>query len=141
MRVLLDNNVILDAMLQRVPWHRDADAILKASALGQVLCATTAAYRSQRFFTSVARSSGPPRLATAVRQYLAAFAILPIDQQTLRDADGATRKRVRGQYSDGCRYRGLYGRDNYAQPRGFRSFPHSRVGAAGVAEATASCEP
>jgi len=36
MRVLLDTNVILDAMLQRAPWHSDADAILKAAALGQV---------------------------------------------------------------------------------------------------------
>jgi hypothetical protein len=31
MRVLLDVNVILDAMLlQRPPWHKEADAILQA---------------------------------------------------------------------------------------------------------------
>ena len=41
MRVLLDVNVILDAMLQRPPWHKDADAILQAAALGQVICAAT----------------------------------------------------------------------------------------------------
>jgi hypothetical protein len=34
MRVLLDINVILDAMLQRPPWHQEADAILQAAALG-----------------------------------------------------------------------------------------------------------
>jgi hypothetical protein len=37
MRVLLDVNVILDAMLQRPPWHKeDADGILQAASLGQV---------------------------------------------------------------------------------------------------------
>ena len=43
MRVLLDTNVILDAMLQRAPWHREADAILQAAAMGQVSCAATRA--------------------------------------------------------------------------------------------------
>jgi len=41
MRVLLDMNAILDAMLQRPPWHKEADAILQAAALGQVTCAST----------------------------------------------------------------------------------------------------
>ena len=30
MRVLLDTNVILDSLLQRAPWHQEADAILQA---------------------------------------------------------------------------------------------------------------
>src|SRR5688500_1541224 len=34
MRVLLDTNVILDAMLRRAPWHHEADAILMAAANG-----------------------------------------------------------------------------------------------------------
>jgi predicted nucleic acid-binding protein len=41
MRVLLDIHVILDALLQRAPWHQEADAILKAAANGQVTCAAT----------------------------------------------------------------------------------------------------
>ena len=41
MRVLLDTNVILDAVLQRPPWHAEADAILQAAGLGQVVCAAT----------------------------------------------------------------------------------------------------
>src|SRR5437899_1814432 len=86
MRVLLDTNVILDAMLQRLPWHKDADAILKAAALGQVTCAATSLSLATIFYvgrkvvvTAAARA--------AVRTYLAAFAILPINQQTLLDAD------------------------------------------------------
>src|SRR4051794_36179755 len=41
MRVLLDLNVLLDALLQRRPWHREADAILRAAARAEVACATT----------------------------------------------------------------------------------------------------
>src|SRR5439155_8616753 len=39
MRVLLDINVLLDALLQRAPWHQQADAILTAASSGQVICA------------------------------------------------------------------------------------------------------
>ena len=39
MRVLLDTNVLLDSILQRAPWHTEADAVLQADALGQVNCA------------------------------------------------------------------------------------------------------
>ncbi|MBW3541837.1 MAG: PIN domain-containing protein [Planctomycetes bacterium] len=42
MRVLLDTNVILDSMLQRPPWHVDADAVLLAASNGEVSCAATA---------------------------------------------------------------------------------------------------
>ena len=41
MRVLLDVNVILDALLQRLPWCKEADEILQAAAQRQVSCATT----------------------------------------------------------------------------------------------------
>jgi predicted nucleic acid-binding protein len=41
MHVLLDTNVILDAMLQRTPWHGDTDAILHAAGRGEVRCAVT----------------------------------------------------------------------------------------------------
>jgi hypothetical protein len=34
MRVLLDVNVILDVMLQRPPWHQEADAILVGGRAG-----------------------------------------------------------------------------------------------------------
>jgi predicted esterase len=41
MNVLLDTNVILDTVLQRAPWHKEADAIVQAAALGQVSAAAT----------------------------------------------------------------------------------------------------
>ena len=86
MRVLLDINVILDAMLQRPPWHKEADAILQAAALGQVTCASTTLSLATIFYVG-RRVVGTAAARGAVRKYLAAFAILPIDKQTLLDAD------------------------------------------------------
>ena len=86
MRVLLDVNVILDAMLQRPPWHTEADAILQAAALGQVTCVTTPLSLATIFYIG-RRVVGTTEARAAVQKYLVAFAILPIDQQTLLDAD------------------------------------------------------
>jgi predicted nucleic acid-binding protein len=86
MRVLLDINVILDAMLQRPPWHKEADAILQAAAQGQVTCATPALSLATIFYVG-RRVVGTTAARAAVRKYLVAFDILPVDKQTLLDAD------------------------------------------------------
>jgi predicted nucleic acid-binding protein len=86
MRVLLDINVILDAMLQRQPWHMDADAVLQAAAVGQVTCATTTLSLATIFYVG-RRVVGTAVARATVRKYLIAFEILPIDKQTLLDAD------------------------------------------------------
>ncbi len=86
MRVLLDINVILDAMMQRRPWHQEADAILRARAQGQVVCAATTLSLATTFYIG-RKAIGTAAARTAVRDYLAVFEILPIDKQTLLDAD------------------------------------------------------
>lgn len=86
MRVLLDVNLILDAMLQRPPWHKEADAILQAAALGQVTCVTTTLSLATIFYVG-RQVVGTLAARGAVRSYLVAFDILPIDKQTLLDAD------------------------------------------------------
>jgi len=86
MRVLLDTNVLLDAMLQRAPWHKEADAVLQAAALGQVSCAATTLTLATLFYLG-RKVVGTAPARAGVRNYLAAFAILPIDKQTLLDAD------------------------------------------------------
>src|SRR5438552_3467352 len=91
MRVLLDINVILDAMLQRPPWHLEADAILQAAAQGRVTCATTTLSLATLFYVG-RRTVGTAKARGAVRSYLAAFDILPIDKQTLLDADSSPGK-------------------------------------------------
>jgi predicted nucleic acid-binding protein len=86
MRVLLDINVILDAMLRRPPWNTEADAILHAAAQGQVVCATTPLSLATIFYVS-RKIVGTSAARIGIRKYLAAFEILSIDKQTLLDAD------------------------------------------------------
>ena len=86
MRVLLDTNVILDAMVQRPPWHKEADAILKAAALRQVTCAATTLSLATTYYIG-RKVVGKAAARAGVQKYLSAFAILPIDKQTLLDAD------------------------------------------------------
>ncbi len=86
MRVLLDTNVILDSMLQRTPWHVEADAILQAAARGKVTCAVTALSIANLFYVG-RRIVGEGQARSDVRTCLAVFTILPMNRQTLIDAD------------------------------------------------------
>lgn len=86
MRELLDTNVVLDAMLKRVPWHLEADAILIAAAQGQVTCATTPLSLATVFYVG-RKLVGTPAARAAIRIYMKAFEILSIDCQTVFDAD------------------------------------------------------
>jgi predicted nucleic acid-binding protein len=86
MRVLLDTNVVLDAMLQRQPWHVEADAILRAAGQGQVFCATTGISLATAFYVG-RRIIGTGLARAGIRNYLQAFEILTISKQTLADAD------------------------------------------------------
>jgi predicted nucleic acid-binding protein len=86
LRVLLDINILLDALLQRLPWHAEADAILRAAGRGEVTCATTTLSLATLFYVG-RKVVGGTRARAAIRNYLATFAILPIDKQTLVDAD------------------------------------------------------
>ena len=86
MHVLLDTNVVLDAILQRPPWHKAADAILQAAGLGRVTCAATALTVATVFY--VARKAvGIPKARAAVQKCLGGFSILPIEKQSLVDAE------------------------------------------------------
>src|SRR5437660_1326927 len=86
MRVLLDTNVILDAMLQRAPWHRKADAILQAAAMGQVSCAATTLSLATSYYVG-RKVVGNAAARAVVQWYVGGFTILPVDRQTLVDAD------------------------------------------------------
>lgn len=89
MHVLLDTNVLLDSLLQRSPWHTDADAILQAAALGRVSCATTTLSLATLFYVG-RKAVGTAAARAGVRRHLGALTILPVDRQTLLDADAST---------------------------------------------------
>jgi predicted nucleic acid-binding protein len=86
MHVLLDTNVILDAMLQRTPWHGDTDAILHAAGRGEVRCAVTTLSIANLFYIG-RRIVGVQQARSDVRTCLNTLQILAVDRQVLIDAD------------------------------------------------------
>lgn len=86
MRVLLDTNVVLDSLLARPPWHRDADEILRRSQPGVLDLAVSALTIANVFYVG-RKLVGTVRARQDVRRCLSGFEILPVDAQTLLDAD------------------------------------------------------
>jgi predicted nucleic acid-binding protein len=86
MRVLIDTNVILDAMLKRVPWHADADALILATAQGRLTIAVATLTLATSFYIG-RKAVGTAAARAAVRRYMSAFEIISIDKQALLDAD------------------------------------------------------
>src|SRR5947209_5878449 len=85
MRVLVDTNIALDALLARAPWQADAQAILQAHQDGRLVCAFTTVSIANMFYV------GPKAVGTAqaladVRFCLSIFDILSVTRQTLIDA-------------------------------------------------------
>ena len=101
MRVLLDTNVILDSMIQRPPWHIEADLILEAAGQGQIFCAATPLSLATVFYVG-RRIVGTAQAREDIRSYLRAFDIVPIDKQTLDDAQSLPGNDFVDNYSDCC---------------------------------------
>ena len=88
MYVLLDTNVVLDSVLQRPPWHKDADAMLQAATSGQITCAATSLTVATVFYVA-RKAAGIAKARAAVQKCLSGLTILPIDKQSLVDADAS----------------------------------------------------
>lgn len=84
--MLLDNNVLLDSVLQRPPWHAEADAILQAAARGAVVCAVTTLSVVNLFYIG-RRLVGLDQARAGVRICLTNLEILAVDRQALLNAD------------------------------------------------------
>jgi predicted nucleic acid-binding protein len=85
-RILLDTNVILDAMLQRSPWCVEADAILQMGTHGTVTCFAGPTSLATVFY--VARKAvGSIKARAVISKCLSGFEIALMDKQTFLDAD------------------------------------------------------
>ena len=86
MRVLLDTNIVLDALLRRNPWHGDADAILQAADRREIVCAFMTLSIANLFYVG-RRFVGTIQARTDIRICMHRFEILALDRQILLDAD------------------------------------------------------
>ena len=86
MLVLLDTNVILDAMLERSPWDSEADAILALGANPPFDLAVTSLTVCNIYYVA-RRTVGSVQARSFVRLLLKEFVILRVDRQTLVTAE------------------------------------------------------
>lgn len=85
MRILLDTNVVLDVLLNRQPWVKDAAAIWQANDDGRVMAYLTASTFTDIFY--IARKvAGIAGARQAVRTCLEAFEICDVTRHTLQHA-------------------------------------------------------
>jgi len=85
MRVLLDTNIVLDVLLARIPWQREADAIFLAAREHRFSAAVTALSIANVFYVG-RRHAGLERAKQAVRACLDALEVLAVDRITLEAA-------------------------------------------------------
>jgi predicted nucleic acid-binding protein len=82
MKVLVDNNVLLDVFLNRAAWLADSAAVLQANHDGRIT-AYVAAVAVPTIFYIVRRQAGIPQAQTVVDECLASFRIAPVSGTTL----------------------------------------------------------
>jgi predicted nucleic acid-binding protein len=85
MRVLLDTNVVLDALLSRDPWVAEAQMIWAANEEGRLVGHVLASALTDIFYVA-RRLAGLERARVAVTVCLQAFEICPVDRQALEEA-------------------------------------------------------
>jgi predicted nucleic acid-binding protein len=85
MKVLIDANVILDVLLNRSPWVADSQAVWEANHQQQIQGQIVATSVTNLFY--IARKLvGQPLALQGVRDRLAAFDVIPVNQTILHDA-------------------------------------------------------
>jgi predicted nucleic acid-binding protein len=82
MNVLLDTNTVLDVLLERSPWHHDADQIWQAGDAGQITGYLTATSFTNIYYIA-RRVVHIARAQAAIGLCLATFAVAPVDRETL----------------------------------------------------------
>jgi predicted nucleic acid-binding protein len=81
MRVLLDTNVILDALLRRPPWHEAAVAIIEATEQHRLTCAATTLSVANLFYIG-RRLVGLAKARSGMETCLKVFEIVSVDRAT-----------------------------------------------------------
>ncbi|HEY9708423.1 MAG TPA: PIN domain-containing protein [Oculatellaceae cyanobacterium] len=86
MRVLVDTNIMLDALLEREPFVRDARALLEAIDSGQIEGYVTATTLTNIFYIVRRQTRSIERASLAVSETLAAMQICSVDRDILEAA-------------------------------------------------------
>ena len=86
MRVLLDTNIVLDVLLQRLPWQIEAEAILAAVREERLSCCVASLTVANVFYVA-RRLVGLDRVRSIVRECLLTLEIMDVGRRELEIAD------------------------------------------------------
>jgi predicted nucleic acid-binding protein len=86
MRVLVDTNIMLDALLEREPFFGDARALMEAIDSGQIVGYVTATTITNIFYIVRRQTRSIERATLAVSETLAAMQICLVDRDILEAA-------------------------------------------------------
>lgn len=86
MRVLVDTNIMLDALLEREPFVRDARTLLAAIDSGQIVGYVTATTLTNIFYIVRKQTKSIERASLAVSATLTAMQICPVNREILEVA-------------------------------------------------------
>ena len=86
MRVLLDTNIVLDVLLQRLPWQIEAEAILAAVREERLSCCVASLTVANVFYVA-RRLVGLDRARSIVRECLLTLEIMDVGRRELEIAD------------------------------------------------------
>lgn len=85
MNLLLDTNVVLDVLLNRLPWVNDSMAVWNACDKGKAIGFVTATTLTNIFYIAK-RQTGVNQARQAVRVCLDTFVVCRVDSTVLEDA-------------------------------------------------------
>lgn len=86
MRVLVDTNIVLDFLLQREPFFRDAELLFQAIEAEQIIGYVTATTLTDIFYISRKQTRDIAQATQAVSDILTVMVICPIDRGVLESA-------------------------------------------------------
>ena len=82
MIVLVDQNILLDVFLKRLPWANDSAAVWQAQLDGRIR-AYIAAFTFPTLFYIIGKQTDRATALAAVKSCLATFEVAPVDRSTL----------------------------------------------------------
>jgi predicted nucleic acid-binding protein len=85
MRVLLDANIVLDVLLDRIPWQEEATAIFEAARQSRLRAAVTSLTLANVYYVA-RRRVGSQQARNAVADCMESVWVLPVDRSTLEAA-------------------------------------------------------
>lgn len=122
MRIVLDTNVVLDVLLDRLPFASEAAVIWEAHDDGLIQAAMTASSLTDVYYI-ISGIDGPDEALAKTRMCLDVFEFCPVDAEILKAAAAMPGKDFEDNVQIACAVRGTFDAIVTRDKNGFSSSP------------------